>query len=45
MLGKLGLGEELERVAASKTVRTGKGKARNRRYVMKKGPLLVVEDE
>lgn len=37
----LGLEEELRRVAISKKIRTGKGKMRNRRYVKRRGPLIV----
>lgn len=40
-LEKLGLKAELER-ASEKKVRSGKGKARGRKYRKKKGPLLVV---
>jgi len=41
ILEKLGLGKELERVKERK-VRAGKGKARGRKYKVKKGPLLIV---
>jgi len=41
LLKKLHLDEDLEKVEDSKTVRSGKGKYRNRRHVMKKGPLLI----
>ncbi len=37
----LGLGDELKRVALSKKIRTGKGKMRNRRYVKRRGPLII----
>merc|ERR1719323_1606192 len=37
----LGLEEELDHVRESKKIRAGRGKARNRRYVMRKGPLVV----
>jgi len=40
-LKAVGLGAELEKSDASKKVRTGKGKMRNRRYVLRKGPLVV----
>jgi len=40
-LNALGVADELAKVKDSKKVRTGKGKMRNRRYVMKKGPLVV----
>lgn len=38
---KVGAGDDLARVLASKKIRPGKGKMRNRRYVMAKGPLIV----
>jgi len=37
----LGLQDELTRVALSKKIRTGKGKMRNRRYVKRRGPLII----
>ncbi len=40
-LENIGFGEELERVA-KKSIRAGKGKSRGRKYVKKKGPLIVV---
>jgi len=46
MIRGLGAGAELEKAKASKKVRAGKGKMRNRRYVMRKGPLVVyAQDE
>merc|ERR1712187_428633 len=45
MLKKLGLEEELQRVIDSKKVRAGKGKMRNRRYTMRKGPLVVYSED
>merc|ERR1719413_70607 len=45
MLKKLGCEEELQRVIDSKKVRKGKGKARNRRYTMRKGPLVVYNED
>jgi large subunit ribosomal protein L4e len=45
MLKKLGCEEELNKVNASKKVRSGKGKMRNRRYVMRRGPLLVYAED
>jgi len=41
----LGCGEELQRVIDSKKVRAGKGKMRNRRYTMRKGPLVVYSED
>eukprot|EP00928_Gymnodinium_smaydae_P099510 TRINITY_DN951_c0_g1_i1.p1 TRINITY_DN951_c0_g1~~TRINITY_DN951_c0_g1_i1.p1 ORF type:complete len:400 (-),score=114.92 TRINITY_DN951_c0_g1_i1:53-1252(-) len=45
MLKKLGCDEELQRVVDSKKVRKGKGKMRNRRYVMRRGPLVVYAED
>jgi len=44
-LKKLGCGEELQRVIESKKVRAGKGKMRNRRYTMRRGPLVVYNED
>lgn len=43
-LKKIGLGEELKRIKVRK-VRAGKGKARGRRYRIKKGPLIVISKD
>ena len=40
-LEKLGAAADVTRVEDSKAVRAGKGKGRNRRYVSRRGPLLV----
>jgi len=45
MLKKLGAEDELNKVIASKKVRCGKGKMRNRRYVMRKGPIVVYAND
>jgi len=45
MLAKLGCAEELKKVSDSKKVRAGQGKARNRRYVMRRGPLVVYNED
>eukprot|EP00401_Gymnodinium_catenatum_P041592 CAMPEP_0117559696 /NCGR_PEP_ID=MMETSP0784-20121206/53494_1 /TAXON_ID=39447 /ORGANISM="" /LENGTH=406 /DNA_ID=CAMNT_0005357083 /DNA_START=75 /DNA_END=1295 /DNA_ORIENTATION=+ len=45
MLKKLGCEEELQRIVDSKKVRKGKGKMRNRRYVMRRGPLVVYNED
>merc|ERR1719237_1227251 len=45
MLKKLGCEEELTRVLDSKKIRAGKGKMRNRRYVMRRGPLVVYNED
>jgi large subunit ribosomal protein L4e len=36
--------DDVERVAASRHVRAGRGKLRNRRYVARRGPMLVLPD-
>merc|ERR1712157_13028 len=41
ILASVGALEDVEKSAASKKIRAGKGKARNRRYVMRRGPLLI----
>jgi large subunit ribosomal protein L4e len=45
MLKKLGCEEELKKVTDSKKVRSGKGKMRNRRYTMRRGPLVVYSED
>jgi len=44
-LKSLGCEEELKKVADSKKVRSGKGKMRNRRYTMRRGPLVVYNED
>jgi len=44
-LKQLGCGEEMQRVLDSKKVRAGKGKMRNRRYTMRRGPLVVYNED
>jgi large subunit ribosomal protein L4e len=41
LLEALGLAPELKKVIDSRHVRPGKGKARNRKYIQAKGPLIV----
>merc|ERR1719426_441855 len=43
-LKKLGLEDELEKVLASKKLRSGQGKMRNRRYTMRRGPLVIYKE-
>jgi len=45
MLKTLGCEEELKKVSDSKKIRSGKGKMRNRRYVMRRGPLVVYNED
>lgn len=40
-LKKVGADQDVDRVTKAKTLRAGKGKIRNRRYKLKKGPLVV----
>jgi len=44
-LRNFGAGEELKRSRTSRKIRTGQGKMRNSRYVLRKGPLIVYGDE
>jgi len=44
LLKALGLSADLSKVISSKKIRTGRGKARNRRYQMRKGPLVVLHE-
>mmetsp|Transcript_20497 Transcript_20497/g.37017 ORF Transcript_20497/g.37017 Transcript_20497/m.37017 type:complete len:407 (+) Transcript_20497:117-1337(+) len=45
MLKSLGCDEELQKVLDSKKIRSGKGKMRNRRYTMRRGPLIVYSED
>merc|ERR1711988_1871012 len=40
-LSKVGVSADVEKAASSKQLRTGKGKMRNRRYVLRRGPLVI----
>merc|ERR1712160_208581 len=44
-LKRLGCEGELKRVLDSKKIRAGKGKARNRRYTMRRGPLVIYNED
>jgi large subunit ribosomal protein L4e len=44
-LQKIGAYADVEKVKESKKVRSGKGKMRNRRYVMRRGPLIVYDED
>ena len=44
-LNKFGVKDELIKVDKSKKIRSGKGKYRHSRYVMRKGPLIVYSDD
>lgn len=45
LLKSFGLYEDVERVIKSKAMRAGRGKMRNKRFKMRRGPLLVVNDD
>jgi large subunit ribosomal protein L4e len=45
ILEKLGLADDLNRVKETRHIRAGAGKARNRRYVTRKGPLVVYSED
>jgi len=45
LLQAVGAYSDVERVIASRHIRPGKGKARGRRYVQKKGPLIIHNKE
>lgn len=43
ILSNLGANEDVEKCKASKKLRAGKGKMRNRRYTMRRGPLIIYD--
>lgn len=45
VLTNVGAYKDVERAIASRNLRRGKGKMRNRRYVMRKGPLIIYKDD
>ena len=45
LLEKFGLTDDVNKCKDSKKLRAGKGKMRNRRYVMRKGPLVVYAND
>ena len=45
VLEALGCLEDVQRVRDGKVIRSGVGKARGKKYRMKKGPLFVVDDD
>lgn len=44
-LNQVGCAEDLAKVRRSRKIRTGQGKYRNSRYVMRKGPLIIYGDK
>merc|ERR1712032_472064 len=45
LLKKLGAYGDVEKVISSKTMRAGKGKMRNRRFVQRRGPLIIYAND
>jgi large subunit ribosomal protein L4e len=45
VLKKLGAFDDVERCKSSRTVRSGQGKMRNRRHVIRRGPLVVYDKD
>jgi len=45
LLQEIGAYADIEKVKASRNLRSGKGKMRNRRYVQRKGPLVVYAND
>jgi large subunit ribosomal protein L4e len=45
LLKRFGAYEDVERVANTKVIRAGKGKLRNRRYRLRRGPLFIHSNE
>jgi len=45
LLKKFGAYDDVEKVISSKTMRAGKGKMRNRRFVQRRGPLVVYDSD
>eukprot|EP01138_Halocafeteria_seosinensis_P007891 gb/GECG01008062.1/.p1 GENE.gb/GECG01008062.1/~~gb/GECG01008062.1/.p1 ORF type:complete len:429 (+),score=66.39 gb/GECG01008062.1/:1-1287(+) len=44
VLERLGAFEDVQKVKDTKRIRVGKGKARNRRHVLRKGPLVIFNE-
>lgn len=44
ILAAVGASDDVEKCKASKKLRAGKGKMRNRRYTMRRGPLVVYDE-
>merc|ERR1712070_291563 len=45
VLSDVGASDDVEKSKASRQIRSGKGKMRNRRYVQRRGPLVVYGDD
>ena len=44
-LNNFGVGDDLSKVRTSRHARAGQGKYRNSKYVLRKGPLIIYDDE
>jgi len=44
-LSSLGAGDDLSKVRASRSIRSGHGRWRNSKYVMRKGPLIIHDED
>lgn len=44
ILASVGAYDDVEKAATSKKIRAGKGKMRNRRYTLRRGPLVIYND-
>merc|ERR1711998_604962 len=45
LLAAIGASDDVEKSKASRQIRSGKGKMRNRRYVQRRGPLVVYAND
>ena len=45
ILNSFGVGDDLQRAAKSVTLRAGRGKSRNRRFTVRRGPLIIYDEE
>merc|ERR1712127_14076 len=45
VLNSFGAGDDLSKVRASKSIRSGHGRYRNSKYVMRKGPLIIHDED
>merc|ERR1711907_54495 len=45
ILAAIGASDDVEKSKASRQIRSGKGKMRNRRYVQRRGPLVVYDND
>ena len=45
VLNSLGAGDDLSKVRSSRSIRSGHGRYRNSKYVMRKGPLIVHDED